>query len=169
MFVQLKIIIEKLNCLIFPLWDMKLLKYINVLQNICQTKTYVGKWRSSLPQKCGLLSVSKIPLCIHESTFLWVERKGGVHILLLLGYFLHRRTSIHGHLLIASICIPKIWSFLPFSKWFFYYSFFLNNCFLQNYKRPLMVKKDTVNALIKAKAASWFSWHLGNWWVAYWP
>ena len=41
------------------------------------------------PQKCGLVSVLKIPLCIHESTFLWVERKGGVHIIVPWVFFLH--------------------------------------------------------------------------------
>ena len=97
----------------------------------------------------GLLSFSKIPLCIHESTFLWVERKRGVHILLFLGYFfLHRRTSIHGHLLMGSICISqKDDRFLPiFSKFLLnkFLSVFMSyNSLYWTIKGLLMAKKDS--------------------------
>ena len=102
------------------------------------------------PQKCGLLSFSKIPLCIHESTFLWVERERGVHILLFLGYFFAQRNFDSWSFIDRIDLHPKkkMTTFFPICSTFFGEKvlvgvYVFNNSLYRTIKGLLMAKKDS--------------------------
>ena len=125
---------------------------IKVFQNICQTKTHVGKWcRADSPSKMWASFIFK-----NTTMYSWKhipvswERERGVHILLFLGYFFAQRNFDSWSFIDRIDLHPKkkMTTFFPIFSTFFVEKvlvgvYVFNNSLYRTIKGLLMAKKDS--------------------------